>query len=199
VDRAFHVELGLGRTFHGLPWGARAGLSWWGERPLIAGGHGEWTVPSLESWGSVIAPSMESRGWVGMVRRGRVDCGSEESGSAWWDSGPRLPWRAGARSSGCPRRSGPRSTLTGRKTWTTTRGWRTSRRRSSPPTTPRPPPASTSCRSRGCRSGPWRSSLKRAQALARAPHHQALLVVVAPSTAFHGEPRQGSARWGRRE
>jgi hypothetical protein len=41
VDRAFHVELGLGCTFHGLPWGARAGSSRWGERPLIAGGHGE--------------------------------------------------------------------------------------------------------------------------------------------------------------
>jgi hypothetical protein len=69
VDRAFHVELGLGRTFHDLPWGARAGSLWWGDRPLIAGGNGEWTVPSLESWGAVVAPSMESRGWVGMVRR----------------------------------------------------------------------------------------------------------------------------------
>jgi hypothetical protein len=98
VDRAFHVELGLGRAFHDLPWGARTVSSWWGERPLIAGGHGEWTAPSLESWGSIVAPSMESCGRVGMVRRGRVDCGSEESGSAWWDSGSYLPWRAGARS-----------------------------------------------------------------------------------------------------
>jgi hypothetical protein len=41
VDGAFHVELGLGRTFHDLPWGARARSSRWGKRPLIAGGPGE--------------------------------------------------------------------------------------------------------------------------------------------------------------
>jgi hypothetical protein len=153
----------------------------------------------MESWGSVVAPSMESWGWIGMVRRGRVDCGSEESGSTWWDSGSCLPWRAGARLSGCPRRSGLRSTSIGRKTLTTTRGWRTSRRRSSSPTTPRPPPASTSCRSRGCRSGPWRSSRRRAPRASWSPSSSG---PPRSGRAFHSLPwraEAGSARWGRGE